>query len=478
MTNKLNVLMVSSEVEPFAKTGGLGDVVGALPKALNKLDVNCIVIMPLYKCISQTYKDKMKYLGYIYIDLGYRHQYCGIFNLVYQGVKYYFMDNEFYYGDNKIYNDNDLERFTFLSKGAFEVAKYINFKPNIIHVHDWHSASMAGLLNDYYCHDEFFCQTKCIYTIHNLAYQGIFPKEKVLDLLPLNANIYNNTKTINLMALGIQFAHKVTTVSPTYAQEILTDAYGERLQNLLNIEKNKLVGILNGLDLNTYNPSKDKLIDYNFNKNDYQEGKKNNKLAIYKQFDFDINNIDENPLIVIISRLASQKGMDLVLQIVERLLNEFAVKVVLLGSGDKNLENSFSNIANRYPKQFKVVLKFDNILAHKLYASGDLLLMPSAFEPCGLAQMIALQYGTLPLVRACGGLKDSIEAFNEYTLQGNGFSFNNYNDNDFYNTIKYALGIYHKKNLWNQIILNGFKDDFSWGKSAKKYLDLYLDAIK
>ena len=280
------------------------------------------------------------------------------------------------------------------------------------------------------------------------------------------------------MALGIQFAHKVTTVSPTYAQEILTDAYGERLQNLLNIEKNKLVGILNGLDLTTYNPSKDKLIDYNFNKNDYQEGKKNNKLALYKQFDFDINNIDEIPLIVIISRLASQKGMDLVLQIVERLLNEFDVKVVLLGSGDKNLENSFSNIANRYPKQFKVVLKFDNILAHKLYASGDLLLMPSAFEPCGLAQMIALQYGTLPLVRACGGLKDSIEAFNEYTLQGNGFSFNNYNDNDFYNTIKYALGIYHKKNLWNQIILNGFKDDFSWGKSAKKYLDLYLDAIK
>lgn len=474
---KIKVLMVASEVEPFAKSGGLGDVVGALPKALNTLNAICIVIMPLYQMIAQSFVEKMKYLGYIYVDLGYRHQYCGIFTLTYKTVKYYFLDNKYYFGDTKIYNDNDLERFAFLSKGAFEVAKYLNFKPDIIHCHDWHSASVAGLLSDYYYLDPFFSKTKCVYTIHNLAYQGIFPKEKVLDLLPLKGDIYNNTTNINLMALGIQFAHKVTTVSPSYAKEILSPSYGEHLDNLLNHENNKLVGILNGLDIKTYNCETDKLIAYKFKRSDYQEGKRINKVSLFKEVGFDINDIN-TPLITIISRLASQKGLDLVLNILERLILENNVKVILLGSGDPNLENSFRYLTNKYPTSFKAFLKFDNVLAHKLYASSDLLLMPSAFEPCGLAQMIALQYGTLPLVRATGGLKDSIIPFNEYTLEGNGFSFDNYNAEDFYNTIKYALKIYQQPNLWNNIIENGFKCDFSWSISANKYLSLYEELLK
>jgi len=274
------------------------------------------------------------------------------------------------------------------------------------------------------------------------------------------------------MALGIQYANKVTTVSPTYAQEILTDQYGEGLQGLLTHEKDKLVGILNGIDHNLYHPKTDSMILYNYDQNDYVNGKLRNKAALYNEVGFEDKNTDL-PLIAIISRLASQKGMNLVLNILERLLYNHKVKVVLLGSGDANMERDFANLSQRYPQQFKAILKFDNALAHKIYASADLFLMPSAFEPCGLAQMICLQYGTLPLVRSCGGLKDSIQPFNEYTLQGNGFSFDNYNADDFYNTICYALSVYDRKELWVKVIENGFQCDFSWRKSALNYKSLY-----
>ena len=470
---KTKILMVSSEVEPFAKTGGLGDVVGALPKALNLLDMNARVIMPLYGSIDKIYKERMKFLGYIYIDLGWRHQYCGIFSLTYKRVIYYFVDNEYYFNRNKIYDDLDLEKFSFLSLAAFEVAKYVKFKPDIIHSHDWHTAAVPALLGDYYYKDSFFKNTKCVFTIHNLAYQGVFAKEHVLDMLPLNKEKYSNTNIINMMGLGIQYAHKVTTVSETYSNEILTDEYGENLQNLLRHESNKLSGILNGVDVKLYNSSKDKLIDFKFKHEDYIDGKLKNKVKMLQDFGFDVEASKNAPLITVISRLASQKGMNLVLNVLERLLVEEDIRVILLGSGDKQLENDFKNLENRFNNKFKAILKFDNTLAHKLYASADLFLMPSLFEPCGLAQMICLQYGTLPIVRSCGGLKDSIVAFNEYTLEGNGFSFNNFNADDFYNTIKYALSIYNRKELWNCIIENGFKCDFSWTYSANKYKIMY-----
>ena len=469
---KMKVLMVSAEVEPFAKTGGLGDVVGSLPKALNNLNTDTRVIMPLYGKINAKFKEKMKYLGYIYVDLGWRHQYCGIFSLRRQYVTYYFIDNEFYYNRGALYDELDLEKFSFLSLAAFEVAKYIKFKPDVIHIHDWHTGAMAALLHDYYRYQPFFKNTKTVYTIHNLAYQGIYDKNHVFDMLPLDQNKYHNTSTINFMALGIQYADKVTTVSPTYAKEILTISYGEGLQGLLNHESNKLMGILNGIDDKIYNCQKDKLIAHKFTKENYIEGKKENKKALLEELGFDVNSSLDKPLIGIISRLASQKGMDLVLEVIDSLLAN-DVRVVLLGSGDKNLENDFANISNHRSDKFKAVLKFDNALAHRIYASTDLFLMPSAFEPCGLAQMICLKYGTIPLVRSCGGLKDSIVPFNEYTLEGNGFSFNNYSSHDFYNTIMYALSIYNKKELWNKLIENGFECNFSWEKSAIKYKVMY-----
>ena len=469
---KMKVLMVSAEVEPFAKTGGLGDVVGSLPKSLNNLDMDCRVIMPLYGKIAQKYKEKMKYLGFIYIDLGWRHQYCGVFSLRHQCVTYYFVDNEFYYNRAELYDDLDLEKFAFLDLAAFEVAKYVKFKPDVIHIHDWHTGAIAALLNDYYCKQDFFKNTKCVYTIHNLAYQGVFAKDHVLDLLPLDAYKYQNTHIINLMALGIQYANKVTTVSPTYANEILTPQYGERLEGLLNWESEKLLGILNGIDEKLYSCSKDKLIYKNFEKEDYKQGKLANKKALLEELGFDVASSIDAPVISIISRLASQKGMDLVLTIINRLLDN-DVRVILLGSGDKYLESEFAKIASYRGDKFRAILKFDNTMAHKIYASSDLFLMPSAFEPCGLAQMICLQYGTLPLVRACGGLKDSIVAFDETKLVGNGFSFDNYNADDFYNTIMYALSVYYRKDLWNKVIENGFECDFSWLKSAIRYKVMY-----
>ena len=470
--SKMKVLMVSAEVEPFAKTGGLGDVVGSLPKVLNDLNLDCRVLMPLYGKIASKYKDKMKYLGYIYIDLGWRHQYCGVFSLRHNKVTYYFVDNEFYFNRKELYDDLDLEKFSFLDLAAFEVAKYVKFKPDVIHIHDWHTGAIAALLNDHYRKQDFFKNTKTVYTIHNLAYQGVFAKEHVLDMLPLDSSKYENTHIINLMALGIQYADKVTTVSPNYANEILTAEYGERLEGLLNHESNKLLGILNGIDESAYSCEKDKLIYHNFKKEDYENGKLENKKALLEELGFDSSNSLQTPLIAVISRLASQKGMDLLLTILNRLLDK-DVRVVLLGSGDKFLENEFAKISYYRADKFRAILKFDNTLAHKIYASSDLFLMPSVFEPCGLAQMICLQYGTLPLVRACGGLKDSIVAFDEHTLVGNGFSFDNYNADDFYNTIMYALSVYDRKQLWNKVIENGFECDFSWLKSAIRYKVMY-----
>ena len=377
-----------------------------------------------------------------------------------------------YFKRDKFYDDLDLEKFAFLSLAAFEVAKYVRFKPDVIHSHDWHTGVISALLNDHYRHQEYFANTKTVYTIHNLAYQGIFDKNHVLDMLPLDSRKYENTSIINMMALGIQYANRVTTVSKTYAKEILTESYGEGLQKLLRHEVNKLSGILNGIDERTYNSATDKLIAYKFKKENFVEGKKANKKALLEELGFNVESSLDKPLIGIISRLASQKGMDLVLEVLNGLLDE-DVRVVLLGSGDKTLENLFATLSYLRADKFRAVLKFDNALAHRIYASSDLFLMPSAFEPCGLAQMICLQYGTLPLVRSCGGLKDSITAYNEYTNEGNGFSFENYSAEDFYNTIKYALSLYERKDVWNNIIRNGFECDFSWIKSAQDYIELY-----
>ncbi len=471
------ILMVSSEVEPFAKTGGLGDVVGALPKALNKFDhVDCRVVMPLYSLISEKYRKMMKYLGYIYVDVNWRHQYCGIYTLKLNNVNYYFLDNEFYFKHNKIYDDLDLEKFSFLDIAAFELCLFLKFKPNIIHTHDWQTGPIAALLESKYKYLPFFAKSKVIYTIHNLQYQGKFAREHVSDMLPIEQSFYGNDSLVSFMKLGIIYSSKVTTVSPTYKNEILTKEYGEGLDQLLTNFSFKLEGILNGIDYSVYNAETDKNIPYNFSLENYKEIKEKDKKELLNSLGLDYQ--ENRPLIGIVTRLASQKGIELILAVMEELLVNHDLNIILLGSGDKNYENSFNYFACKYPTKFRAVLKFDNALAHQIYAGSDMFLMPSVFEPCGLAQMICLRYATVPLVRSCGGLKDSIIPFNEYTNEGNGFSFNDYNVESFKNTLYYALSIYNRKDKWNIIIENGKKCDFSWNISAKKYLEVYKEVLK
>lgn len=471
---KLRVLMVSSEVEPFAKTGGLGDVVGALPKALKSLGVDVRVIMPKYGIIAPKYKEKMEFIGYLYVDLIWRHQYCGVFKLVQDGVIFYFLDNEYYFNRGCIYDDLDLEKFCFLDLAALEVAQYVRFRPDVIHIHDWQTGPIAALIKARYNLLTFYRHTKIVYTIHNLQYQGKFLKDHVIDMLPIHPSYYGNDAFVNFMKLGIIHADKVTTVSPTYKEEIKTEKYGENLQGLLSQYDYKLEGILNGIDYQIYSPNQDPLIDFKYDSSNYIEGKRKNKELLLESLGF--NNQKDWPLIGVISRLASQKGMDLLLASMDYLCN-LEVNIVLLGSGDKAMEDAFNCFACKYPTRFRAILRFDNTLAHKIYAASDLFLMPSVFEPCGLAQMICLSYGTLPLVHSVGGLKDSIIAYNEYEKTGNGFSFDSYHPDSFIHTIDYALSLYKDKEKWNQIIENGFSCNFSWERSAKQYQKIYFDVI-
>ena len=472
--SKLKVVMVASEAEPFAKTGGLGDVLGALPNALVKEEIDVRVILPLYRIIPQELREKMKYLGYIYVDVNWRHQYCGVFYYKKNGVSYYFMDNEFYFGSDHLYDDNDLERFSFLSYCAFEVLPFLKFQPDIMHIHDWHTGAIAALFDYRYQYIPFYKNLKIVYTIHNLQYQGKFEVNHVKDMLPL-PDYYYQGFLANFMEWGIRYAHLVTTVSPSYKEEIKTPLYGEGLNELLNHYQDKLIGILNGIDYQTYSPEKDKEIFYKFTKESYRQIKPLNKKKLLKELQLEEN--IEIPLIGIVTRLATQKGIELILNALESLLND-NVKVVLLGSGDRDYEFAFKNLMDRYPTKFKAVLKFDNKLAHKIYASCDLFLMPSIFEPCGLAQMICLKYGTLPIVREVGGLKDTIQAYDEFKHEGNGFSFTYYNLNDFLYTIHRAIELYYNKEEFNCIIENAMNCDYSWNASAKIYKKVYADLLK
>ncbi len=471
---KIKVLMVTSEAEPFAKTGGLGDVLGALPQALKQQDIDVRVVMPRYQIIPEVYKEKMKYLGYIYIDVNWRHQYCGIFSLKKEGVTYYFLDNEFYFGSDHLYDEMDLERFSFLSYGAFDLLAFLNYQPDILHLHDWHTGAIAALFDYRYRHLPFYQNIKIVYTIHNLQYQGKFDAQHVKDMLPLSDDYYDGYLA-NFMAWGIRYAHQITTVSPSYKEEIQTQKYGEGLNHLLYQYKDKLVGILNGIDVKRYSPEVDNEIYYKYTKESYRQIKPLNKKKLLQEMQL---NEDLNPpLIGIVTRLATQKGIDLILGALHQILKE-DINVVCLGSGDKQYEQALLDLMNQYPTKFKAVLKFDNTLAHKIYASSDLFLMPSIFEPCGLAQMICLRYGTLPIVREVGGLKDTISSYDEIKQEGNGFSFTYYNLNDFIYTIYRAIGLYYNKEVFCQIIDQAMDCDFSWHASALQYKKVYCECLK
>lgn len=471
----LKILMATSEASPFAKTGGLADVLGSLPGALLKQGADARVIMPKYGTIPWELCSRLIYDCYIYLDLGWRHVYCGIEHAEYNGVTYYFIDNEFYFKRDRLYGYNDdCERFAFFCKAVLEVIPHLGFLPDIIHCHDWQTGMIPVILEAYYRKYNTYRNISTVFTIHNLKYQGIYGIKEMRDWFSLDASFFTQDKleyydAASFLKGGLVYSHLITTVSETYAQEIKKPFYGEHMDGLLNARSHELHGILNGIDYEEFNPKSDPLIYQTFSKSNLKN-KAVNKTAL--QTDLNLTVSEEIPMIAIISRLVDQKGLDLIACVLDEILNE-DVQLVVLGTGEQKYEHLFGWAMHTHPGKVSASIRFDNALAHKIYAGADFFLMPSLFEPCGLGQLISLRYGTLPIVRETGGLKDTVLSYNEFTEEGNGFSFTNYNAHDMLHTIRRALSIYQKKTLRGKLIRTAMSCDFSWQRSAGKYIELY-----
>lgn len=473
-----NILYVASEAVPFIKTGGLADVVGALPKYIDDEEFDVRVIMPYYSCIKEELKNEIKYITNFNMDLGWKNLYVGIFECDFDGIKFYFIDNEYYFKVDKPYGEiaYDMEKFIYFSKAVLSAMPVLGFKPDIIHCHDWQSGLVPVYLNDGFRDTDFYKTTKSIMTIHNLKFQGRWNIDEVKEKSGLSDYYFTSDKLeaygdADLLKGGIVYADKVTTVSNTYANEIKLPFYGEGLDGLLNARSNDLLGIVNGIDYDVYNPENDKFIFENFSVNDFRNKKYKNKIKLQEQLGLEVNK--SIPLIGICSRLTGQKGLDLIAYIINELLNE-EVQLVILGTGEEQYENMFRYYESIYKNKLSANITYSDELAHKIYAASDMFLMPSLFEPCGLGQLIALRYGSLPIVRETGGLADTVIPFNEFTNEGNGFSFRNYNAHEMLYIIKYAISIYkNKKRAFNKIVERAMDCDFSWRNSAKEYERLY-----
>ncbi|MBE6053490.1 MAG: glycogen synthase GlgA [Clostridium sartagoforme] len=475
----MNILFVASEAHPLIKTGGLGDVIGALPASLKELGVDARVVIPNYRDIKDEVKKNFKYIDNFIVKVGWREQYCGILEYVYEGVKFYLLDNEYYFKRSGLYGYyDDGERYAFFSRAVLEFVKNINWTPDILHCNDWQTAMVPVLHKLEYIKEDKFKKIKSILSIHNLFFKGMFSPDVLPELFGydyeafLNGSLEHNGG-LSFLKGGINYSDKVTTVSKTYSMEIKTPEYGEGLEGLLEYRNNFLEGIVNGIDYKEYNPDADKYIYSNYNIKSL-DNKKINKEKLQKELNLPVNT--EIPMIGLVSRLTHQKGCDLITRILDELLKE-DIQVVILGTGDYIYEESFKSFSSKYPEKISSNIKFSNELAHKIYAASDMFLMPSLFEPCGLGQLIALRYGSVPIVRETGGLKDTVVPYNEYLEIGNGFGFNNYLQEELLNTIKYAISIFKDKNRWNRIIINAMESDNSWEKSAKEYLRIYRELI-
>ncbi len=471
----MNILMLSSEVAPFAKSGGLGDVLGALPQNLAAQGHDVRVMLPKYGLIADRFVSEMRFELYTYVPVGWRNKYCGVFSIKKAGVTYYFIDNEYYFGEKCLYKWDDLERFSFFDKAALEVLPRLGFKPDIVHCNDWQTGAVPVILEAYYKNNEFYRDIRTVFTIHNLKYQGIYSVDAVKDFLSLGDEYFTDDKLefhgcANLLKAGIVYAHAVTTVSPTYAEEIKTPTGGEKLDGLLSARSNSLFGILNGIDYKEYSPKKDPNIPFNYGVRDVLEGKKKNKMALQEQLGLPVDG--EKVMIGLVSRLVDQKGLDIIAEAMGELL-QLDMQFVVVGTGDEKYENMFRYFAQGNPHKISANIMFSNELAHRVYAAADLFLMPSLFEPCGLGQLIALSYGTIPVVRETGGLKDTIKSYNEFTDEGNGFSFYAPDPHDMVFTIRRAISFFSDKAVWKKLSQRAMKQDFSWTESAKEYLRIY-----
>lgn len=477
----MKVLFVASEAHPFIKVGGLGDVAYALPKALRKLGIDARVIIPKYRTISENLKNNMKTICCFSAEVGWRNQYVGLQFMEFDGIPFYFIDNEYYFKRETPYGFyDDGERFAYFSRAVLESIKHMDdFIPDIIHCNDWHTGPIIPLLKAFYSYDWKYSNIKTIFTIHNLQYQGIFPKEVLNDLLGLDWSYFSEDKlkyndAVSYMKGGLNFADKISTVSSTYADEIKTAYYGEGLDGLLRYRSSDLFGIVNGIDTEIFNPENDRELFYNFN-GDNLENKLKNKEELQRSLGLSVNR--DIPMVGIVSRLVSQKGLDLIACVIEEIMN-IDMQFVVLGTGDADFENLFKNYAWKYPNKVSANIFFDNKLAKRIYASSDMFLMPSKFEPCGIGQLLALRYGTIPIVRETGGLKDTVKSFNENTGEGNGFSFTNYNAHDMLYTIKRAIAFYHNKDFWRELVRRAMWQDNSWNNSAQRYIEMYSTIIK
>ena len=475
------ILLASSEAVPFAKTGGLADVIGSLPYAFDKEHYDVRVIMPKYGSIPKEYTDQMDFITHINVSLGWRNKYCGIFKLDYNGVIFYFIDDEFYFGGQNIYSyiHHDIEKFAFFSKAVLSVLPHLDFRPDLIHCNDWQTGLIPVYLNVQFQHDQFYRGIKTIMTIHNLKYQGIWGLSESQDATGLPEYVFTPDKLeykndANLLKGGIVYADHVTTVSETYKDEIQTAYYGEGLDGLLRARSNSLSGIINGIDYKLYDPANDDQLFVKYNIDNFSTKKKENKLALQKLLNLPVS--ETTFMVGLVSRLTDQKGLDLIAYIMNRFLDH-DIQLVILGTGDPKYENMFKNYANNNPDKVSANITFSNELAHKIYAASDAFLMPSLFEPCGLSQLISMRYGTLPIVRETGGLKDTVTPYNKYLGEGTGFSFSNYNADELWDCIWYAKTVYEDKEEWNNLVKQAMTKDFSWEKSAKLYADLYSNLL-
>ncbi len=472
------VAYIASECVPFIKTGGLADVVGTLPKIFDRNEYDVRIIIPNYMCLPAKYKSKMKYITHFHMDIGWKQQYVGVMYLEYEGVPVYFIDNEYYFNGFNIYGDVkwDIEKFCFFSKAALSILPSIGFQPDILHCHDWQAGLVPVYLRTLFASNPFYSGMKSIMTIHNLQFQGKWDIDTLKAYSGLPDYVFTPDKLeINkdaaMLKGGLVYADKISTVSNTYAHEIQTPQYGEGLDGLLSARWQSLWGIVNGIDYDVYNPATDKHIVSNYTIDNFRTEKVKNKTALQEQLGLPV---DPNAYMIgIISRLTDQKGLDLVDRIMNNICTD-GTQFVVLGTGDRRYEDMFRYYKGIHPAKISDNIYFSDELSHKMYAGCDAILVPSRFEPCGLTQLMALRYGSLPIVRETGGLKDTVIPYNEYENSGTGFSFTNYNAEDLLNTINYSKKVFFDdKEAWYGLQERAMQQNYSWYDSAKIYDELY-----
>lgn len=473
------ILFAASETVPFIKTGGLADVVGSLPKCFDPKKYDVRVILPKYLCIRQEFHDQMKFIDKYYVRMNWRSQYAGLYEYEYEGITYYFIDNEYYFAGPAPYGNiyEDVEKFAYFSKAVLDALPVLGFWPDVIHCHDWQTGLIPVHLKADYAGQEHYQDIKTVMTIHNLKFQGRWIMDVVKDVTGLSNEYFTNDKLemwgdASLLKGGIVYADAVTTVSKTYGEEIKTPFYGENLHGLLSARAKDLRGIVNGIDYTLYNPKTDSYIKKNYDIEDFRKNKIKNKRALQKELG--LVQDDSKFLIGIVSRLTDQKGFDLINHVMDELCLDEDIQIAVLGTGEERYENAFRHFAWKYAGRVSANIFYSEALSHEIYAGCDAFLMPSLFEPCGLSQLMSLRYGTLPIVRETGGLRDTVEPYNEFEKTGTGFSFANYNAHEMLGIIRYAKEIYsHKKREWNKLIERAMKADFSWNVSAKQYAEMY-----